>query len=65
MSEINAEQAHVFVHNLLLPTLKNESRTTRAVLAAVPKDRLDYRPDPSTQRPTNCCGTSPAPTTSF
>ncbi len=49
MSEINAEQAHLLVHNLLLGTLKNESRTTRAVLAAVPKDRLDYRPDPSTR----------------
>ena len=46
MSEMNAEQAHLFVHNVLLGMLKNESRTTRAVLAAVPKDRLDYRPDP-------------------
>ena len=46
MSEINVEQAHLFVHNVLLGMLKNESRTTRAVLAAVPKDRLDYRPDP-------------------
>ncbi|MES2223138.1 MAG: DinB family protein [Acidobacteriota bacterium] len=42
---MNAEQAHLFVHNLLLATLKNESHTTRAVLSAVPKDHLDYRPD--------------------
>ncbi|MGC1781377.1 MAG: DinB family protein [Acidobacteriaceae bacterium] len=49
MSEINAEQAHLLVHNVLLGTLKTESRTTRAVLAAVPKDHLDYRPDPSTR----------------
>ena len=46
MSEMNAEQAHLFVHNVLLGILKNESRTTQSVLAAVPKDRLDYRPDP-------------------
>ncbi len=45
MSEMNAERAHLLVHNLLLGTLKNESRTTQSVLAAVPMDRLDYRPD--------------------
>ena len=47
MSEMNAEQAHLFVHNVLLGTLKNESRTTRSILAAVPKDHLEYRPDPT------------------
>ena len=46
MSEMTAEQAHLFVHNFLLPNLKNESRTTRSVLAAVPNTNLDYRPDP-------------------
>jgi len=46
VSEMNAEQAHLFVHNVLLGTLKHESRTTRAILAAVPKEHLDYRPDP-------------------
>lgn len=46
MSEMTAEQAHLFVHNVLLPMLKNESRTTKAVLAAVPNTNLDYRPDP-------------------
>ena len=49
MSEINAEQAHLYVQNLMLGTLKNESRTTQSVIAAVPKDHLDYRPDPSTR----------------
>jgi uncharacterized damage-inducible protein DinB len=44
--EIIAEQAHLFVHNLLLGTLKNESRTTKSVLAAVPSTNLDFRPDP-------------------
>jgi len=46
VSEMNAEQVHLFVHNVLLGTLKNESRTTRSILAVVPKERLDYRPDP-------------------
>ena len=46
MSEITAEQAHLFVHNALLGMLKNESRTTRSVLLAVPGVNLDYRPDP-------------------
>ena len=45
MSEITAEQAHLFVHNVVLGILKNESRTTRSVLAAVPNVNLDYRPD--------------------
>jgi uncharacterized damage-inducible protein DinB len=42
---MNADQAHLFVHNVLLGTLKSESRTTQSILAAVPKDHLDYRPD--------------------
>lgn len=46
MTEINAEQARLFVHNYLLLVLRNEHRTTRAVLAAVPSANLDYRPDP-------------------
>jgi uncharacterized damage-inducible protein DinB len=46
VSEIVAEQAHLFVHNVLLGTLKNESRTTMSVLAAVPSINLGYRPDP-------------------
>ena len=46
MSEMTAEQAYLFVHNVLLPMLKNESRTTKSVLAAVPNGNLDYRPDP-------------------
>jgi uncharacterized damage-inducible protein DinB len=46
VSEMTAEQAHLFVHNVVLGILKNESRTTRSVLAAVPNANLDYRPDP-------------------
>jgi uncharacterized damage-inducible protein DinB len=46
VSEMTAEHAHLFVHNVVLGILKNESRTTRSVLAAVPNVNLDYRPDP-------------------
>jgi uncharacterized damage-inducible protein DinB len=42
---MTAEQAHLFVHHVLLGMLANESRTTRTVLAAVPNGNLDYRPD--------------------
>lgn len=45
MTEISAEQAHSFVHGVILGLLKNESRTTRSVLASVPNEKLDYRPD--------------------
>ncbi len=46
MREMTAEQSHLFVHNVVLGILKNESRTTRSILAAVPNVGLDYRPDP-------------------
>jgi uncharacterized damage-inducible protein DinB len=46
MSEMTAEQAHLFVHNVVLSILKNENRTTASILAAVPNASLDYRPDP-------------------
>lgn len=47
MREMTADQAHLFVHNIVLGTLKYESRTTKSVLAAVPNINLDFRPDPS------------------
>jgi uncharacterized damage-inducible protein DinB len=43
---MTADQAHLFVNNLLLEMLKRESETTKIVLAAVPNANLDYRPDP-------------------
>jgi uncharacterized damage-inducible protein DinB len=46
VSELTAEQAHLFVHTVLLGMLRNESRTTRSILAAVPSTNPDYRPDP-------------------
>ena len=46
MNDLTPEQAHLFVHRALLPVLKNESRTTKAVIAAVPDGNPDYRPHP-------------------
>jgi uncharacterized damage-inducible protein DinB len=46
MHELTAEQAYAFVQNVLLGIIKNESRTTKRVLEAVPADKPDYRPDP-------------------
>jgi uncharacterized damage-inducible protein DinB len=42
---MTADQA-VFLRNLYLGTLKNESRTTKSILESVPANKADYRPDP-------------------
>ena len=44
MRPITTEQAEFWLQNILLGTLKNESRTTRSVLEAVPADKRDHRP---------------------
>jgi uncharacterized damage-inducible protein DinB len=43
---LTPELAEFWLQDLLLGTLKNEHRTTKKVLEAVPADRSDYRPDP-------------------
>ena len=45
MSEMTAEHAYISIQNFI-GILKNESRMTGIVLAAVPGGHLDYRPDP-------------------
>jgi uncharacterized damage-inducible protein DinB len=45
MNPITPEQA-AFLVQYLLPTVKNEHRTTAAVIAAIPAANADYRPDP-------------------
>jgi uncharacterized damage-inducible protein DinB len=45
MQPMTAEQATSFL-GIYAGTLRQESRTTRSVLEAVPADRSDYRPDP-------------------
>src|SRR5947208_11534751 len=47
MSEtMTADQAVFLLQNVYLGTLKNESRTTKKILEAVPAGKSAYRPDP-------------------
>lgn len=43
---LTPELAEFWLQDLLLGTMKNESRTTKKILEAVPADKADYRPDP-------------------
>jgi uncharacterized damage-inducible protein DinB len=43
------EHAEFWLQDILLGALKNESRTTRKVLDAVPAARADYRPEPNSR----------------
>jgi uncharacterized damage-inducible protein DinB len=45
MKEISPENALFMLHAMYLPTMKNESRITKSVLAAVPADKSEYKPD--------------------
>jgi uncharacterized damage-inducible protein DinB len=45
MSSMTPEQAHFLLHNVYLGILKNESRTTKTILEAVPADNASYQPD--------------------
>jgi uncharacterized damage-inducible protein DinB len=44
---MTAEQAKFLLHDVYMGTLKNESRTTKKILEAVPADKVAYRPDPA------------------
>jgi hypothetical protein len=46
---LTPELAEFWLQDLLLGTLKNEHRTTRKILEAVPPDKADYRPDPASK----------------
>ena len=48
MQELTAEQAVLFLKSYL-GALKNESRITRSILAAVPAEKAEYRPDPASK----------------
>src|SRR5689334_10054459 len=39
------EQAHFLMNEIYIPQMKNEMKTTRRVIEAVPADKLDYTPD--------------------
>ena len=43
---LTPDLAEFWLQDLLLGTLKNESRTTKKILEAVPADKAEYRPDP-------------------
>jgi uncharacterized damage-inducible protein DinB len=45
MIPINSENAR-FLLQYTLPTVKNEHRSTRSVIEAIPQAHLDYKPDP-------------------
>jgi uncharacterized damage-inducible protein DinB len=46
MQTMKPEQGS-FLLQFLLPAVKSEHRTTRAVIEAIPTDKGDYRPDPA------------------
>jgi len=46
MPETMTPDQAIFLRNLYLGTLKNESRTTKSILESVPANKADYRPDP-------------------
>jgi uncharacterized damage-inducible protein DinB len=50
MSEtMTADQAKFLLQDVYLGTLKNESRTTKKILEAVPAEKVEYRPDPASR----------------
>ncbi|HEV1285669.1 MAG TPA: DinB family protein [Bryobacteraceae bacterium] len=42
---MTSTEASFLLHNVFLPALKNEHRTTKNVIEAIPLDKGDYRPD--------------------
>src|SRR5947207_11113430 len=45
MNAITAEQARLILTTVGLPSLKAEHPVTERVIAAIPPDKADYRPD--------------------
>jgi uncharacterized damage-inducible protein DinB len=45
MLPIQPEQAEFLLNGVFLPALRNEHRTTKNILEAIPLDKGDYRPD--------------------
>jgi len=48
MGSISPEHAS-FLLQYVLPTVRNEHRSTRAVIEAIPQSNADYRPDPNSK----------------
>jgi|SRR5581483_7625151 len=45
MQTLTSDQATFLLHNVFIPALRNEHRITKSVIAAIPLDKGDYRPD--------------------
>jgi uncharacterized damage-inducible protein DinB len=45
MPPLQPDQAGFLLHTVFLPGFKNEHRITKTVIAAIPPDKSDYRPD--------------------
>jgi uncharacterized damage-inducible protein DinB len=45
MQQIQPDQAGFLLHGIYLPGLQNEHRLTKGVIAAIPLDQGDFRPD--------------------
>lgn len=45
MQPLEADQARFLLHSVFLPTLKGEHKITKTVIAAIPPDKGDYKPD--------------------
>jgi uncharacterized damage-inducible protein DinB len=46
MATLSPEQAALILDAMALPAVRAEHPVTRSVIAAIPDDKLDYRPDP-------------------
>jgi uncharacterized damage-inducible protein DinB len=40
------EQAHFLLNDVYLPQIRNEQKTTRRIIEAIPDNQLEYKPDP-------------------
>ena len=45
MQPIQPDQAEFLLNGVFLPALRNEHRTTKTVIEAIPQDKGEYRPD--------------------
>lgn len=45
MQPIQGDQAQVILNAVCMPALKNEQKITKSVIAAIPLDKGDYKPD--------------------
>ena len=46
---MTSDQAEFLLHQVYLPQLQNERKTTRRVIEAIPADKCGYRPDPTSK----------------